>query len=188
MKSGKVVAISFGIVLLGAIACGADPLDSTKTDAFTKLMTRLTGVAGFTMRADAMEPTIMPGDTIITSEVPSYRNVGPQQGDIIVFTYPADTSMAFVSRVIALGGSIIEIRDGLTLVDGHVVREDYVPEDRKKTPDSRTVAEMHVPTGSFFVMGDNRDHSEDSRYKGFVPRNLVIGKVVKILGQTHPDK
>jgi signal peptidase I len=187
MKSREVVVVGFGLALFGAIVCSADPLDNTKIDTFSKLMAKLTGVAGFTMRADAMEPTIMPGDTIVAPEEP-YRKADPQPGDIIVFTYPADTSVAFVSRVIALGDTTVEVRDGLTVVGGHIIREDYVPDREKKTPDSRTVSVMHVPAGSLFVMADNRDHSEDSRYKGLVPRSLVIGKVMKILRQTHSDK
>src|ERR1700722_1447853 len=146
MKSGKVVVISFGVAILVAIACSADPLNNTNMDAFSKLMAKLTGVAGFTTRSLAMEPTIMPGDTIIASEVP-YRNADPQPGDIIVFTYSADTSLAFVSRVIALGDTTIEIRGGLTIVGGHILREDYVRDDEKKTPDSRTVATIHIPRG-----------------------------------------
>jgi signal peptidase I len=187
MKRTKAIVISCGLTIIAAIVCAADPLDNKTMDAFSKLMEKLTGVAGFTMRADAMEPTIMPGDTIIASEAP-YRNADPQPGDIIVFTYPADTSVAFVSRVIALGDTTLEVRSGLAVVGGHVVREDYVPDSEKKTPDARTFAATHVPAGQLFVMGDNRDHSEDSRYKGFVPRNLVIGKVMKILGNTHSGK
>ena len=129
----------------------------------------------------------MPGDTIIASELP-YRNADPQPGDIIVFTYPADTSVAFVSRVVAVGETTIEVRGGLTLVDGHAIRESYVPESEKRTPDALTFAAMHVPARNLFVMGDNRDHSQDSRYKGFVPRNLVIGKVISIRGPTHTGK
>ncbi|MEJ0007746.1 MAG: signal peptidase I [Steroidobacteraceae bacterium] len=100
-------------------------------DAFSKLMAKLTGIARFTMRADAMQPTIMPGDTIVASEGP-YRDADPLPGDIIVFSYPTNTSVAFVSRVIAVGDTTIEVRNGLTLVGGHSVREGYAPDGEKR--------------------------------------------------------
>jgi len=123
------------------------------------------------------------------------------RGDLIVFHYPVDSSMHLVKRVIGLPGDRIHLRDGRVYIDGHAIAEPYAvyrpaPADsyRDDFPrlasaepgvDSRWWIQMHslvaqgeltVPPNSYFVLGDNRNDSEDSRYWGFVPRAAIVGK------------
>ena len=97
----------------------------------------------------------------------------PQRGEIIVFKYPSDTRRDFIKRVIAVGGDTIEIRDGKTFVNGEAIDESYI-----KEPFHTNYGKVTVPKGFIFVMGDNRNNSEDSRYAdvGFVDLSLVKGK------------
>ena len=124
-----------------------------------------------------------------------------KRGDIIVFKYPVDPTQHFVKRVIALEGDRIRLIDRRVYVNGSPVREPYVryistlPDDfrdnfpRMNIPEAgldgdwwqqmkRYVqnGELIVPKGSYFVMGDNRDDSQDSRYWGFVPRANIVGR------------
>jgi signal peptidase I len=124
-----------------------------------------------------MEPTIHLNHTFVVSAWP-YRNADPAPGDLVVFQFPHDRSVVFVKRVIATGGSTVEIRDGVTFVDGKRVDEPYVDPHNNMKDISRRTYSARVPANAFFVMGDNRDDSDDSRFWGFLPRSHIIGKVL----------
>ena len=96
---------------------------------------------------------------------------GPKRGDVIVFRFPGDTHRDFIKRVIALPGDTIEIKDGAVKVNGAVLDEPYIM-GRTATDYAATI----VPPQSYFVMGDNRSNSSDSRNWGFVPEGNIIGK------------
>lgn len=124
----------------------------------------------FYIPSGSMEPTLKPLDRIIVSKV-NYLFSEPSRGHIIVFRYPLDPSRDFVKRVIAVGGDTVEIRDNQLLVNGQVVPEPYLPPLKMKN-----YGPIRVTEGHFFVMGDNRNHSDDSRFWGLVPRENLIGK------------
>ncbi len=94
----------------------------------------------------------------------------PNQGDVIVFRAPQDVSRDFVKRVIGTPGDTVEIIDGDVFVNGEALDEPYVT-----NKDSFTMAPRKVPEGAFFVLGDNRRASDDSRKWGFVPQENIIG-------------
>jgi len=123
------------------------------------------------------------------------------RGDLIVFHYPIDSSLHLVKRVIGLPGDRIHLRDGHVYIDGHAISEPYAiyqasapdsyrddfPRLDRADPavDSRWWVQMHslvrngeltIPPDSYFVLGDNRNNSEDSRYWGLVPRAAIVGK------------
>ena len=104
-----------------------------------------------------------------------YRWEPIQRGDIVVFRYPRDTSKSYIKRVIGVAGDRVRIENGQVYVNGEALDEDYVPNDYA---DARSYAEMTVPNGSYFVLGDHRTMSQDSRDFGPVSERLVYGKAV----------
>ncbi|GHV54927.1 signal peptidase I [Deltaproteobacteria bacterium] len=106
------------------------------------------------------------------------RTGEPDYGDIIVFQYPKDASLDYIKRVIGRPGDTIEIRDKQVFRNGKPIREGYTQFTRPHTriPGVDSMEKITVPEDHFFVLGDNRDGSEDSRFWGFVPRENIRGK------------
>lgn len=104
-----------------------------------------------------------------------YRLEPISRGDVIVFRYPRDPSKSYIKRVIGVAGDHIHIVEGLVFVNGQPLAEDYVP---RQYVDWRSEPEVTIPEGSFFMMGDHRNMSNDSRDFGPVPQKFVIGKAV----------
>ena len=98
-----------------------------------------------------------------------------ERGDIVVFLYPLDPSKSYIKRVIAVGGDRVAIDDGRVYVNGQRLREPYVPADFR---DGRSMDEITVPKGSYFVLGDHRSSSSDSRDFGPVAQKYIYGKAV----------
>ncbi len=106
-----------------------------------------------------------------------YHVAAIERGDVVVFHYPRDPEKSYIKRVIALPGDRLWIDRGQVWVNGVPLREGYVPEQYR---DSRSMAEMVVPPDSYFMMGDHRSISSDSREFGPVGRSLIYGKAVFI--------
>jgi signal peptidase I len=104
-----------------------------------------------------------------------YRWEPIQRGDIVVLRYPRDTYKSYIKRVIGVAGDRIRIENGQVYVDGAALDEDYVPSDYA---DSRSYSESVVPANSFFVLGDHRTMSNDSRDFGTVNERYIYGKAV----------
>jgi signal peptidase I len=104
-----------------------------------------------------------------------YRFEPIERGDVIVFWYPLDRSKSFIKRVVALPGEMIEIRAGNVYVNGRELPDQYVPSGYL---DGSNYAARRIPPGEYFVMGDHRDSSNDSRVFGSVPRQYIYGKAV----------
>jgi signal peptidase I len=98
-----------------------------------------------------------------------------ERGDIVVFRYPRDPEKSYIKRVIGLPGDRIQIVRGQVWLNGNPLREPYVPEAYR---DTRSMPETVIPEGSYFMMGDHRSISSDSREFGPVARDLVYGKAV----------
>ncbi len=127
--------------------------------------------------SDSMVPTLHTGDRLVVEKI-SYRFNSPKLGDIVVFQpppelqrrgYPQD--QAFIKRVIGTPGDTLKIDDGQLYLNGKVLQEDYIKEPPREPLSSRT-----VPQNQYFMMGDNRNDSNDSRYWGFLPKQNIIGK------------
>lgn len=129
------------------------------------------------VKGSSMFPTFKDGEYVLTDKV-TYRTRRPTYGDVIVFKAPINENFDFIKRVIAVPGDRVMIAGGKVLVNGNPLPETYLP------PEYTTVAgqflqqgvEYVVPEGSVFAMGDNRDHSSDSRDWGPVPDQNIIGR------------
>jgi signal peptidase I len=110
------------------------------------------------------------------------------RGDTVVFLYPGDPSKSYIKRVIGLPGDTVEIVDGTVIVNGKAIPEPYVAEDYR---DRMPMARREVPRDQYFVLGDHRSSSNDSRSWGWVPRQYIYGKAVFVywplenLGAVH---
>jgi signal peptidase I len=158
-------------------------------------------VQAFKIPSGSMEPNLLIGDHLLVNKfvfAPTLtaleRTLLPidpiRRGDIIVFKYPEDPTRDFIKRVIGLPGETIEMRNKKILVNGTPLDEPYVhfiyPPDQggSNAPDVedrnplQSFPPMMIPPGNYFMMGDNRDNSEDSRYWGFMPREYVKGKAL----------
>lgn len=172
---GEVVLLS-GCAFLVVLVYAIDPFH---TDSWDPRL-RLYGFTFFRMPSQSMEPTI-PENSVFLVSAWSYVRSEPRSGDIIAFKYPRDPTVKFVKRIIAIGGSTVEIADGVVRVDGRPLSEGYVAKGAAASEYFRDMRRTRVPPTSYFVMGDNRDNSEDSRAWGFLPRKYIIGKVGPIL-------
>jgi signal peptidase I len=122
----------------------------------------------------SMEPGLEDQEHIFINKlVYRWENIG--RSDIVVFRFPRDPRKSFIKRVIGLPGDKIRISYGHVYVNGKELREDYVPEEFM---DARSYPEIIVPRGAYFVLGDHRSMSNDSREFGPVGRNYIYGKAV----------
>jgi signal peptidase I len=172
------------------------------------LVIRTLVVQAFTIPSGSMEDTLLVGDYILVNkflygaEIPfvDWRMPGlrdPRRGDIIVFKYPQDEKRDFIKRIVGVPGEQIQIRGAQVFVGGRALEEPYVKPGSQMLghtagaycPYAYGCEATVVPPDSYFVMGDNRDNSQDSRYWGFVRRDKIKGKAFLIYwswdGKSH---
>jgi signal peptidase I len=121
----------------------------------------------------SMAPTLEDHDRLIVNKL-VYEIGEPRPGDIVMLYYPLNPEKMFVKRVIAQEGDTVRIVDGKVYVNDVPLHDDYVPEEFRSHDDSGPTV---VQQGYYFVMGDHRNNSSDSRHWGFVPKKYIIGKV-----------
>jgi signal peptidase I len=134
----------------------------------------------FYIPSPSMEPALNTNDRIIVNKI-AYKFHSPERRDIIVFQYPLDPERDFVKRVIALEGETIEVRDNYVYINGKRLEEPYIPEAMVSD-----FGPVRVPKDHLFVMGDNRNNSDDSRVWGALHTKYLIGKTV--LKYWPPDR
>lgn len=126
--------------------------------------------------SESMEKTIMTGDRFFGNRL-AYLFDDPERFDIVVFKYQDDESQLFVKRVIGLPGETVEIKDGKVYINGS-----ETPLDDSFTPETPTgdYGPYVVPDGSYFMLGDNRNHSGDSRFwkQPYVEKEKIVGKAI----------
>jgi signal peptidase I len=122
----------------------------------------------------SMAPMISDQERIFINKL-VYHFEPISRGDVVVFWYPLDPAKSFIKRVVALPGERIEIRAGRVFVDGRQLVEPYI---LQKYLDDTSFGPLRVPLGEYFVMGDHRDSSNDSRVFGPVPERYIYGKAV----------
>lgn len=176
------------------------------------LLIRAFVAQAYNIPSGSMKPTLLVGDFILVNKL-VYRFSEPQRGDIVVFKYPIDPNIDFIKRIVALPGEEVEVRNNQVFINGKplplievgrgeensvrkVIYEEVLPEGIKHKVQfyedfpfsKRDFGPVVVPPNHYFVMGDNRDNSEDSRYWGFLPRENIVGKafVIYFSGDVPP--
>ena len=136
-------------------------------------------IVNSTVPTGSMETTIMSHSRMLGFRV-AYWFSEPKRGDVIVFRFPDDPSQLFVKRVIGLPGETVEIIDGKTYINGELLEEDYINDNYRLMEDLsyEDYGPYEVPEGSYFMMGDNRGNSRDSRAwdNPYVKKEAIIGK------------
>lgn len=129
--------------------------------------------------SDSMLPTLEQGDRLVVEKV-SYRLHLPQAGDIVVFAPPPQLQMqgyepnqAFIKRIIGTPGATIAVLDGTVYLNDQPLNETFIFE-----PPNYSLPPVEIPPGQFFVMGDNRNNSNDSHVWGFLPTENIIGRAI----------
>ena len=124
----------------------------------------------------SMQPTLMGDERLVVNKF-IYRFKEPAKGEVLIFQSPADPQKDYIKRVIATPGDTIEIKDGKVFVNNQKQKEEYLSRETRGSYELAT-----VPAGHLFVMGDNRNNSDDSRSKsvGFVPYKLIKGKAMVV--------
>ena len=120
----------------------------------------------------SMAPQLHDQDRLFINKF-AYNFEKIERDDVVVFYYPRDTQKSYIKRVIGLPGDEVRIADGQVFVNGNAIAEPYVPERYR---DVRSMDGFKVPEGEYFVMGDHRSISSDSRDFGPVERSLIYGK------------
>jgi signal peptidase I len=164
------------------------------------LFVRTFVVQAFKIPTGSMENNLLIGDHLLVNKFVFAPTLGRVEraalpidsvarGDVIVFKYPEEPERDFIKRVIGLPGETIELRNKQVFINGEPLNEPYVhflvppeqgaPDDEETSFDvRRRYGPVTVPEGHYFMMGDNRDNSQDSRYWGFLPREYVKGKAL----------
>jgi signal peptidase I len=171
------------------------------------LVIRTFVVQAFTIPSGSMMDTLLVGDYILVNKfiygsevpftdlrLPGFRD--PHRGDIIVFKYPQDEKRDFIKRIIGTPGDRVQVRGHQVLINGQPLIEPYTKllESVARGGDPAYCGYAYgceptaVPPDSYFVMGDNRDNSQDSRYWGFVKRNKIKGKAFLIYWSWDSDR
>jgi signal peptidase I len=129
-------------------------------------------IQSYRVEGVSMQPGLHDNEYVLVNKI-AYLFHAPERGDVIVFHFPLDTSKDFIKRVIGLPGDTITVDSTSVRVDGVLLNEPYISE--RANPQGQR---WTVPVNSYFVMGDNRPASDDSRDWGYVPRDDIVGKAV----------
>ena len=144
-------------------------------------------VQNFNIDGHSMEPSLHNSELILVDKW-SYLFHAPTRGDVIVFVAPPQPSQDYIKRVIGLPGDVITIRDTTVIVDGVTLKESYVNPAFQGNPYAyKSINNLVVPPNDYWVMGDNRAGSSDSRDWGFVPRQNIIGRAALVYWPLRQD-
>ncbi|UCD93595.1 MAG: signal peptidase I, partial [Candidatus Zixiibacteriota bacterium] len=156
------------------------------------ILLRLFVVSAYRVDSASMEDAMLEGDYIFVNKL-AYKFGDPEIGDILIFKYPLNPTKDYIKRVIALPGQTVEIVDKIVYVDNQLA--EIFPSVKSTDPkilaaqlSSRdNFGPIQVPADQYFVLGDNRDSSQDSRFWGFVPRGHIKGKALFVYWSWEPD-
>jgi signal peptidase I len=155
---------------------GEEVMAWVKTLASAAVYATLIVTFGFQVarvEGQSMAPTLEDQDRLIVNKL-AYQLDDPKPGDIVMLYYPVDPGKSFVKRVIAQPLDTVRMQDGRVYVNEVLLSDDFIPDEYQST--ENRAPEM-VPEGYYFVMGDHRNNSSDSRHWGMVPKKYILGRV-----------
>ena len=132
-------------------------------------------VQSYHVEGPSMQPGLHTDEYVLVNKV-SYLFQTPGRGDVIVFHYPKDTTQDFIKRIVGLPGDTVKTDSTHVWVNGVLLNEPYI----KEAINLNEPSIWKVPPGDYFVLGDNRRVSDDSRYWGFVPKDYIVGKAILV--------
>lgn len=148
--------------------------------ASDNIRARVFGFDVYRIPSRSMEPTLVPGDFIYLS-ASGYNSETMLPNDVLVFLYPDAKKTHYIKRLIAKGGDHVRIENFIVYVNDKPLPQMYINTTRLKKPFSRYMQEIQVPKDYLFLLGDNRDNSNDSRFFGFLPEKYVVGEAVSLV-------
>jgi signal peptidase I len=189
-RTSKIAIAVVGAVVLAAMVGMylINPFNTASDDPRARIL----GFTIYRAPSQSMEPTIRQDSIFVISAI-ALRGRDPRVGEVVAYRYPPNPRVHYVSRIIAIGGTTVELRKGELYIDGEHIEQPWLPATPIRTTGfkDRVIplreADIHpdlpplaVPGGRFFVLGDNRGNSEDSRVWGFEPRENMIGILVDL--------
>jgi signal peptidase I len=164
--------VYLGIILIHGWVIGQIQLDLV-----------LSSTRAYKIPTQAMSPALEIGDSLV-ADMKAYEKRAPARGDVIILKYPNDESVPYVKRVIGLSGEKLEIANRSVYINGSPLTESYV-----QHTDPASIYEhwgpYTIPQNRYFVMGDNRDNSQDSRFWGYVKKHQVLGRATYLYSRTQ---
>jgi signal peptidase I len=180
------------------------------------LVLRTFVLQAYKIPSGSMEPTLLVGDHIIVNKLEyglripdSFFGIAPfaaeipwghyafkleavHRGDVVVFVFPPDPTKDFIKRVIGIPGDTVEIKDGMLYLNGARAKDPHAhfelsPDERQVVSQRDNFGPLKIPEGHYFMMGDNRDRSYDSRFWGLVDRNEIEGRAMFIYWSWDSD-
>jgi signal peptidase I len=127
------------------------------------------------IEGQAMSPTLKDQERVFINKL-VYRTHDPEAGDIVMFYYPVDPDKSFVKRIVGLPNDTLRSQDGHIYRNEMLVRDEFIPTEHRSHD---TWGPTVVPPGQYFVMGDHRNNSSDSRSWGFVPKRYIVGRIAE---------
>ena len=145
------------------------------------LLIRYALISPFKIKGESMEPNFHSGDLLIVNKLSKHY----KRGDVVVLRPPTDTKQFYVKRIVALPGEKVQFKNGKVVIfnnenpDGFTLAEDYIPGNFSTFGQSGEA--VTVPSDNYYTLGDNREHSNDSRYWGALPKSNIEGKALVVL-------
>ena len=175
--------LSVLMLLAAAIMLVVNPFKTASYDPRARIL----GFVPYTIANNAMAPAIRRGDIVVVRTW-VYRTAAPQRGDVIVFNYPPNPDQVYIKRVIGIPGDRVAIRDDKLWLDREAKSPAAASDDEQTETALAHQAANVIPADSYYVLGDNRANSSDSRYWGYVPRANIIGRADAIWSAGDPAR